>query len=338
MAVQIDIHNIGREREFAKGCVVWIIRKRNPNLSLEFLDVKEDSEDSDNESDESNEIDVNQTLASYERIYEAVNSYAVDNKEVIEAKYRSFFTEAKDLIDPHTKNFCELVCRYAHDLQKRPFSYEVIIAFCAHVSIFGYLSYQAKKLQEVVLYAISSIAYVLKYHDFNESKYNELSHQKKMDFDSPEYIFSRDIIFYIMQDYYSAWKWRPCKKYASEKDRTLFTPAIENQVKKLLDNMGPYTHVCFENDFDPCNISNKAFQEVCSRIVKEHLEEDVGLKRFVKLCCVIGNYAAISFIYGARNAPYIAIRILYNLVQTLKADGRFKDATWSEIHMLCADS
>ncbi|CAL1274641.1 unnamed protein product [Larinioides sclopetarius] len=141
-----------------------------------------------------------------------------------------------------------------------------------------------------------------------------------------------------MQDYYSAWKWRPCKQYASEKDRTLFTSAIENQVKKLLDNMGPYTHVCFENDFDPLNISNKSFQEVCSRIVKEHLEEDVGLKRFVKLCCVVGNYAAISFIYGATNSPYIAIRALYNLVQSLKVDGRFKDATWSEIHTLCSDN
>ncbi|GBO00837.1 hypothetical protein AVEN_80645-1 [Araneus ventricosus] len=174
MAYLIDMSDISREREFATGCLVWIIRERNPDLWLEFLNAPQQNEDSDEEPDQSFQVDINQAMSSYGRIYEAINTYAVNHIEVIEAKYRSFFTVHRDLADPHIKNFMELVSRYAYGLYEKPFTYEIIIVFCAHLSVFGYMSYQAKGLQEVVKYAISSITYMLKYYGFDNSKYTEL--------------------------------------------------------------------------------------------------------------------------------------------------------------------
>ncbi|CAL1274642.1 unnamed protein product [Larinioides sclopetarius] len=174
MAYIIDMSNISREREFATGCLVWIMKERNPNLWLDFLSALQENEDSDEESDPLCQIDIDQTLSRYGRIYEAINDYAEDNNEVIEAKYRSFFTEHRDPAEPHIKNFMELVSRFAYGLYEKHFSYEIIIGFSAHVSVFGYMSYEAKGLQHVVKYAISSITYVLKFYGFDDSKYSEL--------------------------------------------------------------------------------------------------------------------------------------------------------------------
>ncbi|GFQ83941.1 uncharacterized protein TNCT_704581 [Trichonephila clavata] len=153
----------------------------------------------------------------------------------------------------------------------------------------------------------------------------------------PEYKFIRDVIRYVLSDYWPGTHWNPSGMFLVQDSDSPFTPAVQKRIKNILDDNALDLHRYYDGYFPDKNITSKQHYELCknrSERMTEAEHEDV-IYVFVYLCASLSLFTALSVVYGVDEAPIVTHRLILRYFVSLKDGNVVTDSFWDDLHSLC---
>lgn len=116
-----------------------------------------------------------------------------------------------------------------------------------------------------------------------------------------------------------------------------FTPEIRNAVTQIFLDNRLEMHKSFEKQVYSYPVTNMKYSNICIRMVGHHetFHNPLEATSFLELCIRMTCYAARSFLFGARNAPKLAVCFICQVLFKLRQRGFFTRDSWRELHIAC---
>ncbi|GBM50587.1 hypothetical protein AVEN_70228-1 [Araneus ventricosus] len=147
--------------------------------------------------------------------------------------------------------------------------------------------------------------------------------------DELDHKFARDIIRFVLSEIMLGLHWIPTGMFAKQDADSPFTPEFKDAVVKELDNNGHNIHLIYDIYFPDKSLVKSTHYSVCWIMKCEFVRRNFDKEYFLKFCVVLANYAGLSYLYGAQNAPAESYTLLLLYIRELKLLRKVGDKFWN---------
>ncbi|GFQ83939.1 hypothetical protein TNCT_704571 [Trichonephila clavata] len=150
---------------------------------------------------------------------------------------------------------------------------------------------------------------------------------------SPEFKFIRDVIRYVLSDYWPGTHWNPSGMFLNRDSDSPFTPVMQEIIKDILEDHALDLHMCYDAYFPDKNITSKQHYKLCKEKSEKMMEdnyEDI-LYKFIVVCAFLSLFTALSVVYGVDDAPIITHRVILRQFESLKNANVITDTFWDDL-------
>ncbi|GFV79864.1 hypothetical protein TNCV_1726891 [Trichonephila clavipes] len=153
----------------------------------------------------------------------------------------------------------------------------------------------------------------------------------------PEYKFIRDVIRYVLSEYWPGTHWTPSGIFLVHDSDTPFTPAVQEVIKDILDDNAVELHRYYDEHFPDKNITVNNHFELCKQRCESLTEDknDDVLYTFIIMCACLSLFTALSVLYGVKSAPNVTHRLILRYFEALKYANVITDSFWNDFQSVC---
>ncbi|GFS47487.1 uncharacterized protein TNIN_189671 [Trichonephila inaurata madagascariensis] len=155
---------------------------------------------------------------------------------------------------------------------------------------------------------------------------------------SPEFKFARDVIRYVLTEYWPGTHWNPSGIFVEYDLDSPCTPDVQYVMRDFLDKKNVDLHESYDGYFPNKNISPQQHYEFCQKITSSLImmnESAEVIYTFLKLCASLSLFTALSVVYGVNAAPVITHRLLLRYFTSLQNRKFITDTFWMELQTFC---
>ncbi|GFS47485.1 uncharacterized protein TNIN_189661 [Trichonephila inaurata madagascariensis] len=155
---------------------------------------------------------------------------------------------------------------------------------------------------------------------------------------SPEFKFARDVIRYVLTEYWPGTHWNPSGIFVEYDHDSPCTPDVQYMIKKFLDENGVELHQSYDEYFRNKNIPPQQHYEFCQEITSSliMINESAEAKcAFLTLCASLSLFTALSVVYGVNVAPVITHRLILHFFTSLQNREFITDTFWMDLQTFC---
>ncbi|GFV79884.1 uncharacterized protein TNCV_1727091 [Trichonephila clavipes] len=155
---------------------------------------------------------------------------------------------------------------------------------------------------------------------------------------SPEFKFARDVIRYVLTEYWPGTHWNPSGIFVEYDLDFPCTPVVKGMIKKFLDNKGVQLHACYDGYFRNKHISPQRHYKFCQKITSRLIlmNNSANAKyTFLTLCASLSLFTALSVVYGINAAPVITHGLILSYFRSLQNLHFITNTFWIELHTFC---
>ncbi|GBM50590.1 hypothetical protein AVEN_70230-1 [Araneus ventricosus] len=146
----------------------------------------------------------------------------------------------------------------------------------------------------------------------------------------------KGLLRYVLHDYYPAVNWKPGGIFLEEIDNSPCSVAIKSAMKLHLDANGGEIHSFYDEDFPRKGVINNKEHLDILRYLKSVFEIDpFDNARFLNYLCMCAEYAALSYLYGAKRAPLLTLQIISTMMKEMRESGKISQDVWSDFEKYC---
>ncbi|GFU59821.1 hypothetical protein NPIL_332841 [Nephila pilipes] len=149
--------------------------------------------------------------------------------------------------------------------------------------------------------------------------------------------FIRDVIRYVLIEYWPGIHWTPCGIFVHQNHDSPFTPSVQRIIQNTLDNNVVWIYKEYDNHFPTKNISAQQHYGFCLELTErmgEPQPENLTLY-FLAICVTVSLITALSVLYDVREAPHISHILLFSYFAELVNLGAITDTFWEELQYMC---
>ncbi|GFQ68925.1 uncharacterized protein TNCT_633581 [Trichonephila clavata] len=155
---------------------------------------------------------------------------------------------------------------------------------------------------------------------------------------SPEFKFARDVIRYVLTEYWPGTHWNPSGMFIEYDLDSPCTPAVQELMKNILDDGGVDLHAFYDECFPDKNITVLQHYEFCQYIKYRMImvdEPEDAKEAFLVLCGSLSLFTALSVVYGVNDAPFVTHREILRYFKSLQYLDLITDTFWMELQTFC---
>lgn len=152
------------------------------------------------------------------------------------------------------------------------------------------------------------------------------------------YCFGRDLIRYVLHEYYKGSSWRPVGNFAATDERSPFTSNVQLMIKDFLDSTGAEIQELHDKDFPSKDITNRDYVGILSRYKDLHFVDGYNCDTFLQFSAFLGAFCAISYMCGFSDAPSATLRFICDSIKEwrlLDTDKFSDEGNWNELDIYC---
>ncbi|GFQ83937.1 hypothetical protein TNCT_704551 [Trichonephila clavata] len=153
-----------------------------------------------------------------------------------------------------------------------------------------------------------------------------------------EFKFARDIIHYVLTEYWPGIHWNPSGIFIEHDLDSPCTPAVQEMIKFILDNNYVVLHSLYDGYFPDQNVTERQHYEFCQNVIcRPSMISDTAyaIKAFLVLCASLSLFTALSVVYGVNEAPVITHRLILRCFTSLQNLNLITDTFWEELQSFC---
>ncbi|GFS47478.1 hypothetical protein TNIN_189621 [Trichonephila inaurata madagascariensis] len=154
----------------------------------------------------------------------------------------------------------------------------------------------------------------------------------------PEYKFIRDVIRYVLSEYWPGTHWTPSGMFLVQDSDSPFTPVVQEIIKTILDDNAVDFHRCYDEYFPDKNITPNQHYELCidkSESLIDGEYEDV-IYVFIFMCACLSLFTALSVLYGVDAALIVTHWVILRYFESLKYANVITDSFWDDFQSACS--
>ncbi|GFU51765.1 hypothetical protein NPIL_274221 [Nephila pilipes] len=154
-----------------------------------------------------------------------------------------------------------------------------------------------------------------------------------------EFMFVRDVIRYVLVEYWSAINWTPNGIFVHQNQDSLFNTSVKGMMEKILDKNVRKIGNTYINRFLGRNISGQQHLEFCKELIEtlgEPKPEEVTIF-FLDVCANLSLITGFSVLYDVIEAPHITHILIFGYFTKLTDLGVITNSFWKELLSNCAE-
>ncbi|GFS91573.1 hypothetical protein NPIL_460321 [Nephila pilipes] len=159
---------------------------------------------------------------------------------------------------------------------------------------------------------------------------------ERINTESPESMFVRDVIRYVLVEYLPDLNWTPSGIFVQQNCDSPFSPAIESVIVETLDRIGATILQKYEQRFPKRNLSPQKHFEYCVEIIEKSYGTEQVNAYLLAVCAIVSMFTAISVSFDVMEAPDISHELIVRYFETLKSRGLIADTFWADLENICA--
>lgn len=154
---------------------------------------------------------------------------------------------------------------------------------------------------------------------------------------SQEYKFVRDVIRYVLSEYWPGVHWNPTGMFLDHDNDSPFTPAVKMIIRQILDDNAVDLHRSYDEVFPVKNIFSYQHYELCQHMISSIIVSEIEDVKFIflTLCASVSLYTALSVLYGIKEAPYISHGLILKYFISLRSIGLITNNFWNDLEFSC---
>ncbi|GFS91560.1 hypothetical protein NPIL_460261 [Nephila pilipes] len=154
---------------------------------------------------------------------------------------------------------------------------------------------------------------------------------------SPEYMFARDVIRYILCEYFPGVIWIPTGIFVHQNHDSPFNTRVKEAIESYLDEFGICVFEKYEKRFPEKNPSAQQHCEYCEEQIKIPCAPRDVVVKFVAVCLDLSLITTLSVLCGVMEAPHVTHGLIVRYFETLKSRGFIADTCWEELQDMCVN-
>ncbi|GFS91571.1 hypothetical protein NPIL_460311 [Nephila pilipes] len=135
---------------------------------------------------------------------------------------------------------------------------------------------------------------------------------------SPEFMFVRDAIRYVLSEYWTRFNWTPSGIFVHQNSDSPFNSAVQRSLKNYLDTHGWQIHEKYCVYFQEKKFSAEKHYELCRKIIENQNDAADVKITVLKLCAIVSYITAVSVHYGTLEAPEISHSFIFGYYAKLR--------------------
>ncbi|GFT42473.1 hypothetical protein NPIL_2691 [Nephila pilipes] len=163
---------------------------------------------------------------------------------------------------------------------------------------------------------------------------NSLLHAGNMNKKNLDYTFSKDLIRFVLFEYYPHLDWEPTDEFKNSDDNS-FTAVVKLTLKHYLDTteniFSHQLYVTFMEGKD-CLIAHEI---LCQYFRRMFLSKPVSCKSFLEYLCVVSKSTAYTYCISDTVAPLISLCSIYKTIVSMRQQQMLSDSFWNEFALQC---
>ncbi|GFS91566.1 hypothetical protein NPIL_460291 [Nephila pilipes] len=147
----------------------------------------------------------------------------------------------------------------------------------------------------------------------------------------PEFMFARDVIRYVLCEYFTGVNWTPSGIFVHQNHDSPFNNTILEVFNFYLDLFGVSIYEIYEKRFPEKKLSAQQHWEFCKEVIEKSYFSTEAIYSFLNVCAKLSLIATFSFLCGVLDAPDISHRLILRYFETLKSLGLISETFWEEM-------
>ncbi|GBM50596.1 hypothetical protein AVEN_70234-1 [Araneus ventricosus] len=154
--------------------------------------------------------------------------------------------------------------------------------------------------------------------------------------ESLDYIFTKDLLLYVVIDYYSIAYSDPENVFMEKSNNSPFAPEVKLAVENFLDAKGDDLHNEYDLDFPyEDSISNSSHLEKLICITRYFQNKPFDNASFLECLCKCAEYTRLSYMNGISKALHLSLKVICIMLSGMRESGKITQDFWSDFQKYC---